>query len=218
MTDVWILLALAMPALLARTPWFRSVAAAAAPTRDPQDKPSSPMPGTLEIALPLALTGVAVWISDLASSWLAARGVVVPSVLIVTTLALLIAQIPAVSRLRAAHAIGLWAVYLFLAVVGANADIAALQVAGALTPLLFAYVTVIFAVHAVFLIGGGALFKFEPVVLAVASAANIGGGTTAFVIAEAENREDLVLPAILVGSVGTALGTYAGFAVVAIFS
>jgi len=52
---------------------------------------------------------------------------------------------------------------------------------------------------------------------AVASQANIGGGTTALALARSLGRPDLELPAILAGSVGTALGTYAGFLVAALF-
>ncbi|MFC2951583.1 DUF819 domain-containing protein [Marinicaulis aureus] len=220
MTDVWILIALALPALLSRTRWFRAVVSstATAPSQQavaPQID-HTPLSGTLEIALPLALASLAVWLSTMVSAWLSARGVGVPSVLIVTTLALIAAQVPAFSRLASAHTIGLWAVYLFLAVVGANADLAALAEAGQLTPMLFAYVTIIFVIHAVILIGVGALLKIEPVVLAIASAANIGGSSTAFVVAEAEDRHDLVLPAILIGSIGTALGAYAGFAMTAL--
>jgi uncharacterized membrane protein len=50
-------------------------------------------------------------------------------------------------------------------------------------------------------------------VAAVASQANIGGGTSALALARSLGRRDLVLPAILVGSLGTALGTYLGLAV-----
>lgn len=219
MTDVWILIVLALPALLMRTPWFKNAVAGAASVAQTPKKPDDPSPlSVMDVALPIALAVMAVWLSTMMSAWLDARGVAVPSVLIVTTLALIAAQVPAFSRLASAHAIGLCAVYLFLAVVGANADLAALSAAGQLTPMLFAYVTIIFVIHAVTLIGVGALLKIEPVVLAIASAANIGGSSTAFVVAEAEDRHDLVLPAILIGSIGTALGAYAGFAMTALLS
>lgn len=213
MTDIWILVTLAMPMLLDRTGWF------APATRPPEIEAhhagARPLPPTLAIAVPLALAAVALVVSDAASSWLAAIGVTVPSILIVTTLALLVAQLPITARLTQAAPIGLWGLYLFLAVVGANADLAALGAAGALAPVLFGYVGIVFVVHALVLLGGGLLLRIEPVVLAIASSANIGGSTTAFVLAEAENRHDLVLPALLIGSLGTALGTYAGFAIAA---
>ena len=52
--------------------------------------------------------------------------------------------------------------------------------------------------------------------LAIASQANIGGGTTAIALAETFYRKELILPAILVGTLGNALGTYLGFLVVAL--
>lgn len=217
MTDVWIIITLILPALLLRTPWFR----ARTPATNAEAKIEHPivdnrLTGTLSIAVPLALAALALWASDLASAWLVANGINVPSILIVTTLALIAAQIPIAARLTQSNTLGLWGIYLFLAVVGANADLAALVQAGALTPMLFAYVSIIFVVHAAILLGIGALLKLEPVVLALASSANIGGSSTAFVLAEAEGRQDLVLPAILIGAIGTATGTYAGFAMVAL--
>ncbi len=53
--------------------------------------------------------------------------------------------------------------------------------------------------------------RADPDVVAVASQANIGGGTSALALARSLNRLDLVLPAILIGSLGLALGTYLGF-------
>jgi len=219
MTDIWIIITLALPALLAKTGWFGRSSAAPAPASETETTAAvgpTKLSGTLAIGIPIALTAAALWLSDIASEWLAARNVAIPSILIVTTLALVIAQIPAVSRLSQANTLGLWGIYLFLAVVGANADLSALVTAGQLTPVLFAYVAIVFVVHAIFLFGIGALLKMEPVILALASSANIGGSSTAFVLAEAEKRQDLVLPAILIGAIGTALGTYAGFAMVAL--
>lgn len=217
MTDVWIIVTLALPALLLKSGWFGRPGE---PADAPADAPTPPPPltGTLAIAVPLALTAVAIWLSGLASTWLEARGIAIPSILIVTTLALIIAQVPAVARLTQANALGLWGIYLFLAVVGANADLAALVAAGSLTPVLFAYVGIVFAVHSAVLFGAGAVLKLEPIVLALASSANIGGSATAFVLAEAEHRQDLVLPAILIGSIGNAIGTYAAFAMVALLA
>jgi uncharacterized membrane protein len=59
--------------------------------------------------------------------------------------------------------------------------------------------------------GAGALLRIEPEVMAVASSANIGGATTAMPIARSLGRLDLLLPGILAGSLGNAVGTYAGF-------
>ena len=61
---------------------------------------------------------------------------------------------------------------------------------------------------------GVGLFRLWPQsrdMAAVASQANIGGGSTALATARSIGRPELGLPAILVGSLGTALGTYLGF-------
>ena len=52
--------------------------------------------------------------------------------------------------------------------------------------------------------------------LAIASQANVGGGPTALALAETFGRKELMLPAILVGTLGNALGTYLGFLVIQI--
>ena len=74
-----------------------------------------------------------------------------------------------------------------------------------------ALVGITIAVHGLAVFGGAALLGFDPAVAAVASQANIGGGTSALALATSLDREDLELPAILVGSLGNALGTYLGF-------
>ena len=50
--------------------------------------------------------------------------------------------------------------------------------------------------------------------IAIVSQANIGGAPTAIALAETFNRKELILPAILVGTLGNALGSYLGFFVV----
>ena len=71
--------------------------------------------------------------------------------------------------------------------------------------------TVIVAVHGAVSFGLGALFRIDPDIVAVASQANIGGGTSALALARSLDRPDLTLPAILVGSLGYGIGTYLGF-------
>ncbi|MEM9456015.1 MAG: DUF819 family protein [Myxococcota bacterium] len=67
----------------------------------------------------------------------------------------------------------------------------------------------VIGVHGALVFGVTRLLRLDPDVAAVASQANIGGGTTALALARGLGRGDLVLPAILVGS----LGTFVGFAV-----
>lgn len=215
MTDIWLFLLLATPALLLRLARFKGTKIAAGPAAEAEEAPPEPLPGSFALSVPLALAAIAVLLSDLASAWLAAQGVPLPSILILTTIALIVAQFPQARRLTLAQPIGIWGMLLFLGVVGASADLAALIAARELGLLLFAFVAIVFAVHGGLLMAWGLWQRIDPAVLAIASATNIGGSATAFVIAESEKREDLLLPGILVGSLGNALGTYAGFAVVA---
>lgn len=138
-----------------------------------------------------------------------------PSMLILTVFALILAQIPAVAGLRGAKAVGMFAVYVFLAAIGALCDVAALGSLGEVGGKIAILAVCCVGIHGAFSFAAAKVFRLDPVLAAVASQANIGGGTTALALARSLGRPDLVLPAVLVGSVGTALGTFAGFFVAA---
>ena len=89
----------------------------------------------------------------------------------------------------------------------------ALLEVGDLAFTLILFVTILILVHGLVVFGVGALFKMDWDMIAVASQANIGGTTTALASAESLQRPDLLIPGILVGSLGNAIGTYIGFAV-----
>ena len=106
--------------------------------------------------------------------------------------------------------------YIFLAVIGAYCELSAvveLKEVG-LTLLLFASIAVLFHGVIIILLGSFAFKDWE--MISIASQANVGGGTTAIALAETFKRKELILPAILVGTLGNALGTYLGFLVVQI--
>ena len=109
--------------------------------------------------------------------------------------------------------LGLFFVYLFLAVIGAFCELAALGQIGDLAWALLVLVTVIVLVHGVLVFGAAAIFKLDMDVAAVASQANIGGSSSALALAKSLDRMDLYLPGILVGALGNGLGTYLGFLV-----
>ncbi len=167
--------------------------------------------GVIDLALLVALGVATLLTSQLVSRWIPA----VPSVLVLTTLALLLAQLRPIQKLRGARTLGFFCVLLFLAVIGAYCDIPALIANGSAAVVLLAWGTIIVLVHGALLFGGAGLLKQDWAMISVASNANIGGATSAGVLATAIGRDDLRLPGILVGSVGNALGTYAGFLVAA---
>ena len=138
----------------------------------------------------------------------------IPSILTLTTIGIILAQTKFVSALKGGHTLGLYLVYIFLAVIGAYCEVSSvveLQEVG-MTLLLFAAVAVV--IHGVIIILLSSLVYKDWEMVSIASQANIGGGTTAIALAETFKRKELILPAILVGTLGNALGTYLGFMVV----
>ena len=73
-----------------------------------------------------------------------------PYILTLTTVALLLAQLPAVQRLGGAKVLGYFTVLVFLAVIGAYCDLAALIANGSVAGILLAWVTAIVFLHALF--------------------------------------------------------------------
>jgi uncharacterized membrane protein/uncharacterized protein len=162
----------------------------------------------------LALAFASLWMSQRLSAWTAESGAQVPAMLILTTVALLAAQVPAVHRLGGARTLGVFGSYLFLAVIGAGCDFEALAELGRIGGLLVLFVTVALLIHGLVQFGAGRLFRLSPEILAIASSANVGGALSIMPIATGLRRMDLLLPGILVVSLGNAIGTYGGFLMV----
>ena len=213
-TAVWMAVTVALPRLLGRrtagSPEKTSTPAVAAEQGDVSPEMDTETVGPFDIALLLAIGSAGVWFSDQLAAWTGA-----PSVLILTTLALGLAQLPAVQALRGSRLAGWLTVMLFLAVIGALCDLHALAQIGPLALRLMLFVTVILTVHGLLVFGGGRLLRLDPELSAVASQANIGGSTSALALARSLGRGDLVLPAILTGALGNGVGTYLGFLVAA---
>lgn len=134
---------------------------------------------------------------------------VLPTATAITVL-LATATPPAVSRFLkpSGDALGSCLLFVFFATAGAAGG--ALERAFA-HPALFAYLFALYAVHALgmFLVGKK-LLKFTTKELLVASNANVGGPATAGALAAGKNWTDLVVPGMLVGNLGNAIGTFVG--------
>jgi len=211
MTTVWMIACVALPRLLAGFWPASRVAATGADADLPvDDEIETTTVFDVSIILALGIAGVAT--ADLlARQMQELTGLAIPATLILTTLALILAQLPFVKRLRGARLLGLFAVYLFLAVIGALCDIDALIKMGELAPVLGTFVCILVATHGIIVFGAARLLRFDLATAAVASQANIGGSTSALALARSLGRGDLELPAILIGSVGLVLGNYLGF-------
>lgn len=210
---IWIVVTLAVPRLLIAMwptkPGAGPARAAAAPIVDLEAETETLDPRKL--ALVLALGGLAMWASERLSAALAGAGLTVPAILIITTIALLLAQNRTVSRLPGGRVLGMYGVYLFLTVIGAFCDLHALARLGSLGVALLIFASFVVAVHGLVLFGAAWIFRIDLAGAAVASQANVGGATSALALAKSLGREDLLVPGILLGSLGTAIGTFLGF-------
>jgi uncharacterized membrane protein len=134
----------------------------------------------------------------------------VPSVLFLTTIALVLAQLPVVRGLTGAGVLGNSLVLTFLASNGAMSVFANIVAIG--PPIVyFAVITVL--VHGLVIFGVGSLVGLDLKTLAVASQANVGGPASAMALATARGYTDRLLPGVAVGLLGYAVGNYLGLAV-----
>lgn len=138
----------------------------------------------------------------------------VPSILILTTISIGLAQSKFVANLKGSHNLGLYLVYLFLAVIGAYCELSAVYQLKEIGITLFLFTSLAVFLHGIITILVGGILYRDWQMISIVSQANIGGGASAIALAETFDRKELILPAILVGTLGNALGTYLGFFVV----
>lgn len=210
LTALWIIVTLAIPAAMHKIwPGKKMIS----PDKKINKDTSSSSHLTLNSLV--VLTGTCLF-SLFISEQISALMPAIPSILIVTSLALILAQIPYFHRLSGAQSYGLYAVYLFLAVIGAFCELSAVWELGAIGLKLILFLGITIIIHGVIIIIAGRLLFTDWDMIAITSQANIGGGTTAMALAETFERKELILPAIVVGTLGNALGTYVGFMVAAL--
>jgi uncharacterized membrane protein len=206
-TTLWMVATLALPRLLAPV-WGRyataGTAEVGADVTGVAEDTERVHPLDLAILLALGLAAL------LAAQRIAApKGV--PAILLITTFAVVLAQFRVISRLRGARVLGMLAVYLFLAVIGAFCDVRQLAALGQLGLTLLGFASVLVICHAIVVFGAARLLRLDVYAAAVASQANVGGATSALALARSLGRTDLVLPAVLIGSLGNAIGTFIAF-------
>lgn len=210
LTTIWMVTSLAMPKLLAPLwPKAEHKVNNQGPSLGIEEDTESLHP--LDLGITLALGVGALWLSNLFSGWMDSFGYKFPSIIAITILALIIAQFPIAKKIRGAQTFGMFSVYLFLTVIGAFCDVQALQQLETLGGILFVFALTTVFIHGIIIITAARLMKVDPDMVAVVSQANVGGATTALALARSLGRNDLVLPAVLLGSLGVALGTFLGF-------
>ena len=206
-TTIWIMITLTIPMIL-KNVWKSNRSIIIDSKNNQQDSHLDSI--NFESLIWLVFLGItSYFLSDIISSYTN-----IPSILILTTIGILIAQLKFVSNLKGSHSLGIYMVYLFLAVIGAYCEISAVDQLEQIGITLLLFTSLAVLIHGIIFILISGLIYRDWDMISIASQANIGGGTSAIALAEAFDRKDLILPAILVGSLGNALGTYLGFLVI----
>jgi uncharacterized membrane protein len=228
LTAIWMAICLTVPLL------FAGRSAAPADSGTATEAGSAPGSAAVDAAVPPATAGEVTLASSLTSSvnpvpivdlaalvvmasgalWAAGRLATVfpalPEVLWLTTIVLLLAQVPGVKALTGGAVLGNYLLLLFLAGNGAQSVIANIFRIG---PAVFWFALTTVTIHGIGLFGIGRLLGIDAGTLAVASQANVGGPASAVALAGARGYADKVLPGVAVGLLGYAVGNYLGFTV-----
>jgi uncharacterized membrane protein len=123
-------------------------------------------------------------------------------ILLVTTIALVLSA-TRVSELPNATAMGTAMIYIFVAGMGARAELSGLGDAPVFVLGAFIWIFI----HGAFMLFGAWLFRVDVHSVAIASAANIGAAASAPIVA-AHHRENLVPASVLLALLGYAIGNY----------
>ena len=195
----------------ARVPEERLIAMEAAAELHSEEEHAPTMPEYLFLAavvIGVTWTGIALapgisqWIGNTVEPLAPVFGESTTRILLVTTVSLLLSATP-VSRLPNSTAMGTALVYIFVAGIGARAEIAGLAQAPA---FLFGAFIWIF-IHGAFCLAGAWIFRVDVHSVAIASAANIGAAASAPIVA-AHHKPSLVPVSVLMALLGYAMGNY----------
>ena len=172
-------------------------------------QPVSERPDLLDMARGLAIATVVCAVGFALSDLTGIRG---SGILFVTAIIVgLATAFPKVmGSIHGADQIGTFLMQIFFAVIGASANVMIVIKVG---PILFVFAAIILAIHLVFLLTAGKIFKLDLAEIVIASNANMGGPTTAAAMAVARKWQPLVIPAILCGTLGYAVATFIGVAI-----
>lgn len=157
---------------------------------------------TMALALSTALCAISFQIS----AWLGWPGM---TILIITGLAVLLSTtMPnTMIKLESTNELGMVIMQLLFATIGASAHIGTVLEAG---PLLFVYAGIIFLVHLLFIVLGGKFMKLSLPDIVIASNASLGNPVTSLAMAAARRWNNLMLPAVICGSLGYIIATFVG--------
>jgi len=160
------------------------------------------------LTLALSVSMILVAISEFLSNKFA-----IPSVPIVTLLTVILATaIP--SKLQelvpSGDILGKLLLLLFFGSIGNSSGTIMSTITGKGTAGLVGYGLTLYLTHLAIILGVGKVARIPLPDLLVASNANIGNAATASALASAKGWQSRLLPALLVGTLGNAIGTFAG--------
>ncbi|MCQ2406615.1 MAG: DUF819 family protein [Oscillospiraceae bacterium] len=129
--------------------------------------------------------------------------------LLITTITVLLASLlpKQMESIGGAEEIGTFFIHIFFAVIGVPASVYMII---SKAPLLLLFCAVMVLCNMLFSFGFGKLLGFNLEEICVASNANIGGPTTAAAYAIAKGWHALIVPSLLVGTLGYVIGNYYG--------
>lgn len=212
-TNLHFLLIIALPGMA----WFagrfptRHMEAAAA--EGSADSPLLHRVSDLSLSGLLAGLALAFGLAALGNGIAAALGTPQFAILVITLLALMVGTLlpRQVARLSGHQEAGNALMYVFLAGVGASADVWVLIDTA---PILFVFASIIIGVHLTVLFVLGRVLRLDLAEIVMASAVAIGGPSSAPAIASAKGWRALLIPGVLCGSLGYAVGSFIGVALV----
>jgi uncharacterized membrane protein len=134
----------------------------------------------------------------------------VPAILWLTTLALVVGNVPGLTIPRGGFQMGTLSLHFFFVVIGIYSRVSEILSVGI---EVFWLTLVVVGIHGAVVYGGGRLARLDPGTLSVASQAAVGGPSSALAVAVAREWTGLVLPGVAVGLLGYAVGNYLGVGV-----
>lgn len=144
------------------------------------------------------------------SQWLHGLYPGIPAILILTTLALALGHSPLYREAPGAMQLGSVGLHFFVVLIGILSRISEIAAVG--FEVFFFTLTVV-GVHGIWVLGLGKLLRLDIGTLFVASQAAVGGPSSALAVAIAREWRHLVLPGVVMGLFGYAVGTYLGLGV-----
>ncbi|MEQ8206810.1 MAG: DUF819 family protein [Woeseia sp.] len=211
-TNLHLLLIVFLPGVATFASWYPRRKAGPVPIVKASHVETVHRVADLDIAGLLAALALAFAMAAAGAGIAAALGRPEYAILLTTLLALLLATFAQrlVSHLSGYTEAGNILMFVFLATIGASADIWLLI---EIAPILFLFACIVVAVHLLLIFSIGRLLKIGLAEICIASAVCIGGPASAPAIASAKGWNDLVLPGVLAGSFGYASGSFLGVAV-----